>query len=80
MSRLHMYNADFNLAASPANLTQISNEYFAQTATSNGDAVLAAAVQTINNGSVMGAFGPNSNNVFPLLPLACTPSTTCYKA
>jgi len=29
MSRLHMYNADFNLPASSTTLTYISNEYFA---------------------------------------------------
>jgi hypothetical protein len=43
MSRLYSYNADFNLPASAANPTYISNEYFAQTATVNGDALLNAA-------------------------------------
>jgi hypothetical protein len=40
-----MYNADFNLPASDANgadRTYISNEYFSQAATSNGDALLGA--------------------------------------
>jgi hypothetical protein len=39
-----MYNADFNLAAAPGDLTYISNEYFAQTASTNGDAILDAGV------------------------------------
>lgn len=43
MSRLHMYNADFNIPASAAALTTISGEYFAQTATINGDALLNTA-------------------------------------
>ncbi len=41
-----MYNADFNLPSSNADAadrTYISNEYFAQAATSNGDALLGSA-------------------------------------
>jgi hypothetical protein len=43
VSRMCMYNADFNLSAAydagnPALSTYISNEYFTQAATSNGDA------------------------------------------
>lgn len=85
MSRLYQYNNDFNLPASATNKTYISNEYFAQTCTQNGDALLntasgTATTQNESNGSVLGAVDVNSNNVFPLLPLAVTSSSAVYKA
>jgi hypothetical protein len=68
-----MYNADFNLPASVAQPTYISNNNFGQTCNITADALLGAA------GSALGAPGSTSNNVFPLLPLAVTPSTCIYK-
>jgi hypothetical protein len=71
MSRLHLYNADMNIPQTTAALTLPSNQYFAQTATQNADALLAGAKAANTDGAVYSGFGSEAN-VFPLLPLAVT--------
>jgi len=78
-----MYNADMNISQSATTPTYVSNEYFGQTCTYNADAQFQNAAGAGTNGSVLNPFtdaGTDSKNVFPMLPLALTPSTCVYKA